>query len=479
MKLTKLTINPQVIAAKYAVRGALAQRAEQIRVELENDPKSHKFASVTPLNIGNPQQLDQKPLTFVRQVLSLVQYPELINHSIPLFPQDAINRAKELLKSIGSVGAYSHSKGVPSIRKSVADFIERRDGYPSNPENVFLSAGASSAAEKIMQLVTAQEKTGILVPTPQYPLYSATSSLVGANFLGYYLNEENGWGTDVDSIRKTYENAMDNGLRPRLLVVINPGNPTGAVLQPSRIAEILKFAKDHHLTVIADEVYQDNVFEDAAPPFTSFKKVLCELKKEDKAYEEVGLVSLHSTSKGFFGECGQRGGYMEVVGFDADVMDELYKLCSIELCPVVTGQVVTDLMVNPPKRGEPSYELYEQEKQAILEQLRTRAEQLYATFNKMEGIECQRPQGAMYLFPKITLPPKACAAAEREGTSPDAFYAMELLNESGICVIPGSGFGQKMNTFHFRTTFLAPGGIELSNRFQAFHRMFMEKYASA
>lgn len=477
MKLSKLTINPQVIAAKYAVRGALAQRAEQIRVELENDPKSHKFAKVTSLNIGNPQQLDQKPLTFVRQVLSLVQYPELLNHSIPLYPRDTLDRAKKLLKNIGSVGAYSHSKGDPSIRKSVADFIERRDGYRCDPENVFLSAGASSAAEKIMQLVTAHEKTGILVPVPQYPLYSATSSLVGANFLGYYLDEESGWSTNVGAIKKAYEDARKDGLEPRLLVVINPGNPTGAVLQPAQIAEILRFGKDHSLTVIADEVYQENVFENAAPPFTSFKKVLCELKKEDPSYEKLGLVSLHSTSKGFFGECGQRGGYMEVVGFDADVLDELYKLCSIELCPVVTGQIVTDLMVNPPKKGEPSYELYEQEKQGILKQLRTRAEQLYATFNKLEGIECQRPQGAMYLFPKITIPAKAIAAAEHQGMAPDVFYAMELLNDTGICVVPGSGFGQKKHTLHFRTTFLAPGGEELSGRFENFHRMFMEKYA--
>lgn len=121
-------INPHVKAAKYAVRGELAVKAESIRKELEQDPSSHDFDHVIFANIGNPQQLDQKPITFFRQVLSLLQYPELLDESKAevvktLYPQDVLDRARHLLKSVRSIGAYSHSQGVPALRDSVARYI--------------------------------------------------------------------------------------------------------------------------------------------------------------------------------------------------------------------------------------------------------------------------------------------------------------------------------------------------------------------
>lgn len=477
MALTKAAINPRILRAKYAVRGPLALKAEEIKKDLQKDPNSHNFKSVTFLNIGNPQQLDQKPLTFVRQVVSLVQYPELLKSPSPLFPKDTLNRARTLLQHIGSVGAYSHSKGIPYIREKVAEFISKRDGFPADPEHIFLSAGASSAVSKIMSMVAANSNVGVLVPVPQYPLYSASSALTGSNFIGYYLDEKAGWATNVEAIKKSLADARKNGVDPKLLVVISPGNPTGSVLRDEEIRNILRLAKEENLTVVADEVYQTNIFKSHASDFVSFKRVWSELCAEDSSFQNVGLVSLHSTSKGFFGECGQRGGYMEVVGMDPEVLEELYKMASIELCPTVTGQVITETMVNPPKAGDESYEVYAKERDAILSTLRERAMQLYETFNKMEGVECQKPQGAMYLFPRITVPAKAVEQAAKENLAPDAFYAMELLKNTGICVVPGSGFGQEENTLHFRTTFLAPGGEDLSNAFVNFHKEFMRKYS--
>lgn len=483
--MPKIPINPRVIAAQYAVRGVLPQRADIIQGELDKDPKSHPFPRVTYLNIGNPQQLDQRPLTFVRQVLSLMQYPQLIddadalNKSVSgkdsLFPSDALERARFLREQIGSVGAYSHSKGVPVIRQAVADFIERRDGFPADPEDIFLSAGASSAVEKIMTLLSSEDdKSGMLVPVPQYPLYTATCTLVGSEMLGYSLDEEHGWNTGIGAIEATYNDAKARGISPRLLVVINPGNPTGSNMDRGHIADILKFAKERELLVIADEVYQCNLF--GKQKFTSFKKVRSELAQEDPAYNKVALASLHSTSKGYLGECGQRGGYVEVVGFGDHAKEQLYKLCSIGLCPVVTGQVCTEIMINPPKQGEPSYALYQKERSEILQRMERRGNQLWEAFHEMRGVSCQKPQGAMYLFPKITLPERAIAEADKQGLTPDTFYAMELLNQTGICVVPGSGFGQEKGTFHFRTTFLAPGGKDLSQRFIEFHNSFMDKY---
>jgi alanine transaminase len=236
---------------------------------------------------------------------------------------------------------------------------------------------------------------------------------------------------------------------------------------------VLDFAATENLVVMADEVYQTNVF---VGKFHSFKGVLRQMQKETPGkYDSVELASLHSISKGMVGECGHRGGYFELVGFDPEVEANIYKFVSIMLCAPVIGQCLVELMVNPPRAGEPSYELYQKEYNGIFEGLRQRANALHAAFSEMEGVECGAPQGSMYLFPTITLPPKAAEAAKAEGRSPDELYCMKLLEATGICVVPGSGFGQKENTLHFRTTFLAPG-TEWVGSIVKFHKEFMDKY---
>lgn len=145
------------------------------------------------------------------------------------------------------------------------------------------------------------------------------------------------------------------------------------------------------------------------------------------------------------------------------------------LCPPVVGQCIVEVMVNPPKPGEPSYELYRQEYDSIFNNLKKRAYALYDAFKEMEGVECQSPQGSMYLYPTIKLPQKAIDTAKQEGKNPDDFYCLRLLDATGVCIVPGSGFGQREGTLHFRTTFLAPGTDWIS-RITAFHKEFMNKY---
>ncbi|KAL2821980.1 pyridoxal phosphate-dependent transferase [Aspergillus granulosus] len=476
--LSEGNINSNVKAAKYAVRGELAVKAEEYRVKLAEGDKSLPFDSVIFANIGNPQQLDQKPITFFRQVLSLLENPLLLNNKDTLrtafgYQDDVIERAEKLLAEVQSVGAYSHSQGAPLIRQSVAKFIEERDGFPADPQSIFLTGGASSGVNTLLNVICNGPKAGVLVPIPQYPLYTATLSLLNAQCVPYHLEEQKAWGTDINTIKKSLEQAKAAGTDVRAIVVINPGNPTGASLSPEDIKSVLDIAAEEKLVVIADEVYQTNVF---VGEFTSFKKRLRELQQEVPAkYDHVELVSLHSVSKGMVGECGHRGGYFELVGFDPLVAAQVYKFISIMLCPPVTGQCLVELMVNPPKEGEPSHELYQKEYNGIREGLHKRALALYEAFQRMEGVECQEPQGAMYLFPTITLPPKAIEAAAAENRAADEFYCLRLLDATGVCVVPGSGFGQKENTLHFRTTFLAPG-TDWVERIVKFHSEFMAKY---
>eukprot|EP01121_Diplochlamys_sp_Union-15-3_P002051 TRINITY_DN1177_c0_g2_i2.p1 TRINITY_DN1177_c0_g2~~TRINITY_DN1177_c0_g2_i2.p1 ORF type:complete len:161 (+),score=24.91 TRINITY_DN1177_c0_g2_i2:78-560(+) len=159
-------------------------------------------------------------------------------------------------------------------------------------------------------------------------------------------------------------------------------------------------------------------------------------------------------------------------------MDEYYKLASINLCPNTIGQLIVGLMVNPPKAGTESYATYVQETEAIYNSLKRRAKLVCETLSHLEGVSCQPSEGAMYAFPKITLSPKAVEAATKAGKNADAFYCLELLENTGICVVPGSGFLQKEGTWHFRTTFLPKEDhlTEVLEEMKRFHQKFMDKY---
>ena len=137
-------------------------------------------------------------------------------------------------------------------------------------------------------------------------------------------------------------------------------------------------------------MYQTNVF---IGKFHSFKKALRELQQaEPDKYDTVELASLHSISKGMVGECGHRGVYFVLFGFDQEVQAQIYKFISIMLCPPVIGQCLVEMMVNPPQAGDPSHARYEQEYNHIRDGLRTRASALYEAFKEMEGVEVAEPQ---------------------------------------------------------------------------------------
>ncbi|GAA5874311.1 hypothetical protein JCM16303_005806 [Sporobolomyces ruberrimus] len=474
--LTKQTLNKHVLEAQYAVRGAIPLRAEELREQIEEGKGGDlPFDSVVSCNIGNPQQLDQKPLTYLRQISALTEYPDLLDHpaSASIFPKDAIDRARSLISEIGSTGAYSHSMGVPAIRKRVAKFIEERDGHPSDASKIYITAGASVGVSNLLQALVSSPLDGVLIPIPQYPLYTAALALNAARPVPYYLDESAEWGLDIEDLRKNVEKARHDGTVLKGMVVINPGNPTGNCLTLENMQDIIKLCYEERLVLMADEVYQDNIYH-PGKPFVSFKKALRDMPSEYA--DNVELVSFHSISKGQTGECGRRGGYFELTNFHPEAEEQIYKLASIQLCPSLGGQIGVDILVCPPKEGEESYPLWKKEKDGIAETLKGRSEVLVEAFRSLEGVTCNEAHGAMYLYPNITIPKKALAAAKAKGLSPDAFYCMELLEASGICTVNGSGFGQVPGTYHLRTTFLADGVEEYCRRLKKFHEEFMDKY---
>jgi aspartate/methionine/tyrosine aminotransferase len=307
------------------------------------------------------------------------------------------------------------------------------------------------------------ERDGVLIPIPQYPLYSATIALYGGALVPYELDEASGWSLSRATLEASVEKARAAGIRPRAIVVINPGNPTGAVLDEANVEMVLAFARRHGLVVLADEVYQDNVYRQEAR-FVSFAATL-----EKHALHDVSLFSFHSTSKGYLGECGHRGGYLEARNVPDDVLAEITKLQSVALCANTAGQLVTYLLVHPPRPGQPSHERWAAERNAVLEELARKASILSRGLDAVPGIRCNEVAGAMYAFPRLTLPP---------GTN-DFEYCLALLEETGICVVDGTGFGQAAGTWHLRTTILPPGDqIEaVVQRMAEFHAGFTRRAA--
>jgi aspartate/methionine/tyrosine aminotransferase len=447
-----MIINKNIVDMEYAVRGPIPQRAAKLK---------QQGRKIIPCNIGNPQALGQKPITYYRNVLSLLEDPGKIIRErmlksfalqgIDLISDYALETSELFLSKISTgMGAYTDSKGPLFIREAIADFINKRDGFTdhdsdlqSNPDYIFLTDGASEGAKAVLELIIADENDGIMIPTPQYPLYSATIRRCGGKQVNYYPDEEHGWLIERSALEDAYAKAMKTGINLKTLVVINPANPTGAILDSNSISEIIEFAMDHELSIIADEVYQDNLY---GKEFTSFAKAVGE--------KNISLFSLHSVSKGFHGECGHRGGYLEVRNPprileppDSQFIDLLFKLASVNLCSNTIGQALVYLMVNPPTNDSDAYHQYQEEKQTILDDLYDKGTMIKNTFNKMEGMECFGEIGAMYLFPRMNKLPA--------GTD-DFDYCMALLEETGLCVVNGAGFGQKLGTNHLRVAFLPP-----------------------
>ena len=479
--LTIQKLNPRVLEAQYAVRGELVIKSMEMQKDLETGSSKLPFKSIIACNIGNPQEVGQSPISFPRQVLALCTCPELLEipSVIDSLPKDVVERAKRYLKEIPSgTGAYSQSKGVEVVRNEIAAFIEERDGHSADPNHIFVTDGASPAVQMSLQAMIAHDNVGIMIPIPQYPLYSAGIAMNGGKAVSYFLDEASDWSMQITELQRSLDEAISNGTEVRALAVINPGNPTGQVMPYDEMKGVVQFCYDNGLVLLADEVYQENIWMNDRI-FNSFKKVLRDMETNSEIPSgETELLSFHSVSKGFLGECGRRGGYVEFVNINEDALDQMYKLASVNLCSNLDGQLTVGLMVQPPKEGDESYSKYLQEKNNIMESLQRRADRIVTALNTLEGVTCNTTQGALYAFPQIQLPQGAVDRAAELGKPADAYYCLELLDNTGIVVVPGSGFGQVDGTWHFRTTILPQEDDfdDVIDRMTRFHTDFMAKH---
>ncbi|XP_053915296.1 alanine aminotransferase 1-like [Cuculus canorus] len=413
--------------------------------------------SVVPEDVtsDDAHAMGHNPLPILRQVVAACVYPELLDGLV--LPEAAQNRARRALRDMeeGNVGGYNHQHRSLVVPARVARFLKRRDGgVPSDPRNIVICNGTASILPFVYSLVvdeTAALPTAVLVPVPGPRLHGAAAGLAGAVAVPYSLAEERGWDVDGDAVRRALQQARAR-CHPKVLCVVNPGDPTGHVLSRQSMEAIIRLVAEENLLLLADEVQQERAFL-LDRPFLSFKRVLWEMGAP--LASTVQLVSFYSLSKSVAGESGFRSGFLELVNVEEGVVLPFHVAQSIPR-PCVLGRILLDILMDPPDEGDPIQKALEEHRGALLHSLAHNARLVQEVLARAPGICCHPVQGGARAFPRIQLPPRALRHAQELGLEPDVFFCRELLEATGIVVAPGSEFGQPEGTHHVGLSLLPP-----------------------
>ncbi|KAM6445859.1 LOW QUALITY PROTEIN: alanine aminotransferase 1-like [Rhynochetos jubatus] len=442
---------------------------------------------VTQCHSGDAVAASHQPLAFLRQVAAICAYPELLGAE--RVPADAKRRASRILRHLqgGSPGAYNLEYVTDTVAQSVARYLEHRDGgVPGDPRRIVPCGGTAAAVvvsvargpgrpwghrgpffrppsspnhrggssrQDVLSLVadeSAAQATGVLVPVPGPPLHGAAAGLAGTVAVPYPLDEERGWAVDGGAVRRALRRARA-ACRPKVLCVVNPGDPTGHVLSRQDMEEIIRLAGEENLLLLADEVQQERAFLPGRP-FLSFKRVLWEMGAP--LASTVQLVSFYSLSKGFGGG-GYRAGFFELVNVDPSVLKCFYTW-GLSVYPPILGQVMLDTAMEALLPGDPSHPAFEEHRRGMLRDLAHNARLVQEVLGRAPGIRCRPVQGGARAFIQIQLPPHALRQAQALGLEPDVFFCRKLREATGIELAPGSEFGQPEGTHHVVLSLLPP-----------------------
>ncbi|XP_026803305.2 alanine aminotransferase 2 [Pangasianodon hypophthalmus] len=469
-------ITPKLKGFCVSAQDILDRCAGQIMAEIEQGLEKH-YKEVLNVSSADSHRMGLKPITFARQVLAACFYPSLLNdESIPL---DARERAQRLLGECegGSIGSYTAERGIKKIQASICKFITKRDGVVSDPENVYITNGSQASLIIVLKLLVQSEgslKTGVLTPVPSHSTFSLAVAAQGGLVVPYYLCEEQGWAVQLEELRRALHTARGQ-CNPTVLYVINPGSPTGHVQSKDSIAEVIRFAAEERLFLMVDEGHQDNVYGKGIE-FYSYRRVLNEMGPPFSS--TVELASINSISKSVIGECGLRGGYLELVNLDPLVIPYIYRFISMNGCASLSGQITVDVMVDPPQPTQPSYELYTQEVQSIKSTIKNNAQKTLELLSGLPGISCQPVNGGIFAFPRLHLSQSAIKHAKEKQLEPDLLYCLLLLEDEGLCVGAGCVHGQKKGTYHIRISLATQEETmkDVLQRLKSFHLRFIKEF---
>jgi alanine-synthesizing transaminase len=316
---------------------------------------------------------------------------------------------------------YVPSAGIPAAREAVAADYRAR-GIEVSPERVLITTGTSEGIEIALSALV-NDGDEVLVPSPTYPLYTAVLAKIGAQPRFYRTDPNRDWLPDLDHLRSSIS------ARTRVLVVIDPNNPTGAVYPAAIRRGLIEIAEEHDLTILADEVYGDLVFDGPAPLLGTLDP-------------DAPIISFSSLSKAYLAP-GWRAGWM-VTGATPrldEALAAMRKLADGRLCSPGPMQYAIAPALTGDRSHQPAF------RTALAERARITTERL----NAIPGMRCVAPKAAFYALPSVTLPPGRT----------DEHYVLSLLRETGILCVHGSGFGAAPELGSFRIVFLAaPQALE-------------------
>ena len=368
----------------YDIRGPIMDRARQ----MEED--GHK---IIKLNIGN------------LAVFGFAAPEEL---------------QQDMIRNLPNSAGYSDSKGIFAARKAVMHEPQRQGILGVTLDDIYLGNGAS---ELIVMATNALLDDGdeLLLPAPDYPLWTAAASLSGGTPVHYMCDESNGWMPDINDIRAK--------ITPKTkgIVVINPNNPTGALYSKELLLQIVGLAREHGLVIYADEVYDKVLYDDVVhTPIASLST-------------DVLTLTFNSLSKSYR-SCGYRAGWMVLSGDKrpaTDFIEGLNMLSNMRLCANVPGQWAVQTALGG----------YQSIKELVGEggRLRKQRDLAYELITSIPGVSCVRPQAALYMFPRLD--PKVYPIAD------DQRFFLDMLEETKVMLVQGTGFNWP-EPDHFRIVFL-------------------------
>jgi alanine-synthesizing transaminase len=394
----------------YDIRGPVLQRARQMEEEGQR---------IIKLNIGNPGVFG-------------LDVPEEIQ--------------QDVIRNMSKSGVYTDSKGYFEPRKAIMHYTQSKHIANVTVDDIFIGNGVSELIVMAMQGLL-NNGDQVLIPMPDYPLWTAAATLAGGTARHYLCDESTGWLPDLKDIESKIN------ANTRAIVVINPNNPTGALYPVETLKGIIEIARHHGLVIFADEIY-DKVLYDGNV-HTSIASLA----------DDVLFVTFNGLSKNYRA-CGYRSGWMIISGDKAnaaDYVEGLNMLASMRLCANVPGQLAIQTALGGYQSIDdlvaPSGRLCKQRDLA------------YEMLTAIPGVTCVKPKAAMYLFPKLD--PKMYPIED------DQQFILDLLLEEKVLLVQGSGFNWK-TTDHFRVVFL-PNVDDLTeaiNRIARFLKNYRMKFGA-
>jgi alanine-synthesizing transaminase len=355
-----------------------------------------------------------------------------------LFAPDEI--VHDMILNLGSTQGYCDSKGLFSARKAIMQYCQQKSIHGVDIEDIYVGNGVSETIVMAMQALL-DSGDEVLVPSPDYPLWTAAVNLSGGKPVHYLCDESASWYPDLDDIRKKVSS------RTKAIVVINPNNPTGSLYPAAILEQIVEIARVNKLIVYADEIYDKILYDDAE--HTSMASLA----------DDVLFVTFNGLSKAYR-VAGFRVGWMIVSGnkqIAADYLEGLTMLASMRLCSNVPGQSVIQTALG----GYQS--IFDLTRKGG--RLKEQRDLCHSMVTQIDGLSCVKPAATFYMFAKID--------TQKFNITSDEKFVLDLLRSEKILLVHGRGFNWATPD-HFRIVFL-PRVDELTDAIQRLHR-FLATY---